>query len=80
MAVKNIEIEMRVTELEAKVQRLEQQLVTQASHKTPWWEHVVGAFADDPDFLEAMRLGREYRESLRPKAPRRSKSSKQPKA
>ena len=26
-----------------------------------------GAFADDPEFEEAIRLGREYRESLRPR-------------
>lgn len=46
----------------------------------PWWGHVVGAFADDPDFEEAMRLGREYRESLRPmprsKPAKRAKSTK----
>ena len=29
---------------------------------------VWGAFAGDPIYLEAMKLGREYRESLRPKA------------
>jgi hypothetical protein len=80
MAVTNIDIEMRVTELEAKVQRLEQELAVSTAPKTPWWEQVVGAFADDPDFLEAMRLGREYRESLRPKPPRRPRSTKQQKA
>jgi hypothetical protein len=31
----------------------------------------MGAFDNDPDFEEAMRLGREYRESLRPKAGRK---------
>ncbi|ACK65659.1 conserved hypothetical protein [Rippkaea orientalis PCC 8801] len=32
----------------------------------PWWEQIVGTFADDSVYDEAMKLGREYRESLRP--------------
>jgi hypothetical protein len=36
-----------------------------------WLDDIYGAFANDPDFEEAMRLGREYRESLRPKARRK---------
>jgi hypothetical protein len=36
-------------------------------------DEIYGAFARDPHFEEAMRLGREYRESLRPKAPRSNK-------
>lgn len=31
----------------------------------PWWERIAGTFADSPAYEEAMRLGREYRESLR---------------
>lgn len=34
--------------------------------ETPWWERIVGTFRDNPEYDEAMRLGREYRESLRP--------------
>jgi hypothetical protein len=29
----------------------------------PWWEKIAGSFADDPDFDEAERLGREWRKS-----------------
>jgi hypothetical protein len=36
-----------------------------AASTTPWWEKIVGTFADNPVYDEAMRLGREYRESLR---------------
>ncbi len=31
-----------------------------------WWRDDAGAFADDPGFEEMVRLGRAYRESLRP--------------
>lgn len=70
-------IELRLATLEEKVARLEQQATATSEPKKHWIDDVVGAFADDPDFWEAMRLGREYRESLRPKAPRRPKSQKQ---
>lgn len=38
---------------------------TELENKTevPWWEQRAGTFADDPIYDEAMRLGREYRES-----------------
>lgn len=69
-----IKLESRVATLEAKVERLQRQVEIAKLDAKPWWEHVVGAFADDPAFEEAMRLGREYRESLRPKP--RAKSTK----
>lgn len=72
-----IKLEPRVATLEAKVTQLQRRLEALAPETRPWWEHVVGAFADDPDFEEAMRLGRQYRESLRPG--RRSKTAKHPK-
>lgn len=68
------EIESRVAVLEAKVEQLQRKLEAVVPDAKPWWEHIVGAFADDPHFEEAMRLGREYRESLRPKP--RSKQAK----
>jgi hypothetical protein len=37
--------------------------------ETAWWKRIVGVFSDDPEFEEAMRLGREYRESLREEEP-----------
>jgi hypothetical protein len=33
------------------------------SPQIPWWEKIAGSFADDPDFDEAERLGREWRKS-----------------
>ena len=33
--------------------------------KQPWWEQISGVFKDCPEFEEAARLGREWRESQR---------------
>lgn len=68
----NIKIELRLAALEEKVAQLEQQAAVSSEPKKHWIDGVYGAFADDPDFWEAMRLGREYRESLRPKPRKRS--------
>ena len=47
--------------------------------ETPLEDVVWGAFAGDPIFLEAMKLGREYRESLRPRAkPKRKVANARP--
>ncbi len=58
----------RIVDLEEQVLRLSQQVNSkQPSDESPWWKRIVGVYKDDPEFEEAMRLGREYRESLRPK-------------
>jgi len=62
-----ITLEERVATLEAEVARLKQERAKEAQSQKPWWEKIRGTFKDDPDYSEAMRLGREYRESLRPK-------------
>lgn len=67
-------IEERVAALEVEVARLKQQIEALNKPSGPWWQEVCGTFEDDPMFEEAMKLGREYRESLRPK--RRAKQSK----
>ena len=71
----NAELAKRLSTLEAEVARLRDQLSTPvgAPNAQPWWEQIAGAFAGDKAFLEAMRLGREYRESLRPKPKSRMK-------
>jgi hypothetical protein len=74
------EIELRVAALEAEVAHLKHQLEAVAKPARPWWQEIYGTFANDPLYEEAMRLGREYRESLRPKPAKRSaaKSTKAP--
>ncbi len=60
----------RVAALEVEVARLKKKLNIDSR---PWTEKITGAFANDPAFDEAMRLGRKYRESLRPKPKKRRK-------
>jgi hypothetical protein len=59
-------LEDRVAALEAEVAKLKAMLQGPAAPADPW-QRLWGAFANDPVYDEAMRLGREYRESLRPK-------------
>jgi hypothetical protein len=60
-------LEERLSTVEQEIARLKQRLDDQQpSASMPWWKKIVGVYKDDPEFLEAMRLGREYRESLRP--------------
>lgn len=66
------DLEKRVAALEAEMPRLRAIAEGKAGPKPAGWKKVVGIFEDDPLFEEAMRLGREYRESTRPK-PRRTK-------
>ena len=66
------EILLRIAALESEVARLKQRLEETAESKRHWVDDIYGAFANDPDFLEAMRLGRKYRESLRPKPAKRA--------
>ena len=54
------QIEKRLEELERKVAELSGKPGLGVRKKDPW--STYGAFKDDPDFEEAVRLGREYRE------------------
>jgi hypothetical protein len=63
-----MKLEERVAALEAEVARLKQKL---EGNSKSWTDEIAGIFANDPAFEEAMRLGREYRESLRPKVKKR---------
>ena len=62
----------RVAALEAEVANLKKENGSKQTDNRPWWEKIYGTFANDPDYEEAMKLGRKYRESTRPK-PRRKK-------
>lgn len=68
-------LESRVTTLEAELAKLKKDAEIAMALPLPWWEERWGLFDDDPDYEKAMELGRQYRESLRPK-PARGKSSK----
>lgn len=60
----NAEIEKRLEILEAEVASLKSKVEKKDDkNEIPWWKQRTGIFADDPIYDEAMRLGREYRES-----------------
>ncbi len=64
-----LKIEARLTSLEEKIAELQTKVGSTPSKS--WLDNIYGAFANDPVYDEAMRLGREYRESLRPRAPKK---------
>ena len=67
------EVEQKLAVLQREIETLKRQ--SQPEKRTgKWWVDGAGRFADDPAFEEIVRLGREYRESLRPKPRRRGKS------
>lgn len=53
-------LEQRVDALERRVAQLDKQGNAPEGQKD--WRRTIGVFANDPDFEEAVRLGREYRE------------------
>ena len=61
-------VEERLETLETEVAQLKRRLETGSpTAAVPWWEKIFGTFAGSEEYAEAMRLGREYRQSLRPK-------------
>ena len=66
MASSRSALEQRVTDLEAEVSNLKRQLDALDTFQ-PWWKQIMGTFEEDPIYDEAMKLGRHYRQSLRPK-------------
>jgi hypothetical protein len=58
------QLEKRIDELERDVAALRTKLAELSDH-TPWWERIAGSFHNDLVYQEAMKLGREYRQSQR---------------
>jgi hypothetical protein len=67
-----ITLEERVKVLENQVKTLTDTVLeipqNAAIPASPWWKKIVGVYKDDPEFDEAERLGRAYRESQRPES------------
>jgi len=66
-----LKLETRVAALESELARLKQRLNVDDERDDSWLEAAYGAFANDPIYDEAMRLGKQYRTSLRPKTAKR---------
>jgi hypothetical protein len=66
MASSTSQLIQRVAALEAEVTKLKSQMEAMQTPQ-PWWEQIAGTFQNDPMYEEAMRLGRQYRQSLRPR-------------
>lgn len=62
-----VEMETRLAVLEREVAELKSRIEKSPASDAPWWERIAGTFAGDPAHDEAMKLGREYRESRRPR-------------
>jgi len=67
------DLEKRVAALEAEVAKLKATSDSTAERPHQWWNEIAGSFADDPVYEEAMRLGREWRESFRARSRPRNK-------
>ena len=74
MAASNIE--KRLEALEAEVAALKRQVNGGADSNRTWLDERWGAFANDPLYVEAMRLGAEWRRKENEKSLRRPKKSK----
>lgn len=72
------QVEERLAALELEVRQLKAQSGQPNKADPKWVLARAGRFANDAGFEEVVRLGREYRESLRPKA--KKKASSKPKA
>ncbi len=61
-------LEDRLAAIESELAQIKSQLADEKSPPAPaGWEKMFGIFAGSEGFEEATRLGREYRESQRPK-------------
>ena len=59
-------LEERVSKLEDEIKQLKQAEQDKGQEVPRGWKRIVGIFADTPEFDEAIRYGREWRESQRP--------------
>lgn len=56
------QLEARLATLEEEIVQIKRLLITKEEMpQIPWWEKIAGSLADDPDFDEAERLGKEWR-------------------
>lgn len=64
-------LEERMTAVETKLEQLQRekeqkQEQDKEAEEPHGWKRIVGIFADNPEFEEAVRAGKEWRDSFRP--------------
>ena len=60
-------LEERVAAVEIKLEKLEKvKEADKSDEQIPWWKKIVGIYADCPEFEEAVKFGRKWRESEDP--------------
>ncbi|HEY2412597.1 MAG TPA: hypothetical protein VGI40_10160 [Pirellulaceae bacterium] len=69
-------VEKRLEALEAEVIALKRQVNGAQDKKSNWLDVAWGAFANDPLYVEAMRLGAEWRRKENEKSLRQPKKAK----
>ena len=74
------EIERRLIALEAEIELLKSQQMRPNKADPKWVLAHAGRFDNDPGFEDVVRLGREYRESLRSKDTKKSTRTSKPKS
>ncbi len=62
--------------LEQRVAALEEEVAQLKAGSKKDWQRIVGTFANDPIYAEAMRLGRQWRESQRPHGSKKRKEAR----
>jgi hypothetical protein len=72
-------VKSKISGLESEVTRLRRIIATAPERPNDWLRRLAGAFANDPAFEEAMRLGRKWREADRPKERRVRAARRKPK-
>ncbi len=71
-----LSIEKRLDALELEVAALKSQLQAAGEKKKDWLEERWGAFAGDPAYVEAMRLGAAWRKKENAKSLKRPKKKR----
>ena len=63
MSLSQQQLEEKVISLEKEMNQVKQILSINIKKSVPWWEEIIGTFANNSAFEEAMELGNQYRKS-----------------
>ena len=72
-AIEKLEQRLAVLESEVAILKEKRKLNETQPSGHAWLNKVYGSFANDPEYLEAMRLGKQFRDEVTPKPKTRKK-------